>query len=256
MPYQSELETALAIARKAGELALSHFSRKTETFEKVDHSPVTIADQECEELISRLLSESYPGDGILGEEGTRVSSQTGRRWIVDPIDGTRDFVRRNPHWAIQIALESEDKIVLGVIHFPCLDETIHATFQGGCFWNGKPSRASGIDRLDQAILMVSGFKSAWETWPPEQVRYLTEKCWTVRCYGGCYDVAMIARGKADIWLSGSGMPWDYAPAQIVAHECGAHFLTKDGSSRIDADHCIVCAPGLVEELRRILSLGR
>jgi len=255
MPYQSELKTARAIARKAGELALSYFFRTTETIEKLDHSPVTVADQECERLISRLLSESYPGDGILGEEGARVSSRSGRRWIVDPIDGTRDFVRRNPNWAIQLALESEGKIVLGVIHFPCLDETIHATTEGGCYWNGEPSRVSSIDRLDQAILMVSGFKSAWETWPPEKVRYLTEKCWTVRCYGGCYDVAMIARGKADIWLSGSGMPWDYAPAQIVAQECGARFLTKDGTARIDANHCVVCSPGLVEELRQILSLG-
>jgi fructose-1,6-bisphosphatase/inositol monophosphatase family enzyme len=86
------------------------------------------------------------------------------------------------------------------------------------------------------------------------VRLLTERCWTVRCYGGCYDVITLATGKTDIWLSGSGMEWDYAPVQIIASECGARFLTKEGDNRIDAKHCVVCAPGIETELREILGI--
>jgi fructose-1,6-bisphosphatase/inositol monophosphatase family enzyme len=83
---------------------------------------------------------------------------------------------------------------------------------------------------------------------------LTENCWTVRCYGGCYDVIMLARGKADIWLSGSGMEWDYAPVQVIARECGARFLTKAGDDRIDAKNCVVFAPGIESEIRKILEI--
>jgi fructose-1,6-bisphosphatase/inositol monophosphatase family enzyme len=125
----------------------------------------------------------------------------------------------------------------------------------GCYWNEERVAASDIKRLDKSILMVSGFKAAWESWPPQAVRLLTEKCWTVRCYGGCYDVAMLARGKTDIWLSGSGMEWDYAPVQVIARECGARFLTKDGSDRIDASHCVIFAPGLEREIRAILGIS-
>jgi fructose-1,6-bisphosphatase/inositol monophosphatase family enzyme len=87
------------------------------------------------------------------------------------------------------------------------------------------------------------------------VRLLTKKCWTVRCYGGCYDIIMLARAKADIWLSGSGMEWDYAPVQVIARECGARFLIRDGSDRIDAKHCVVCAPGIEREVRDLLGIS-
>jgi fructose-1,6-bisphosphatase/inositol monophosphatase family enzyme len=86
------------------------------------------------------------------------------------------------------------------------------------------------------------------------MRFLTENCWTVRCYGGCYDVIMFAQAKAEIWLSGKGMEWDYAPVQVIARECGARFLTKEGTDRIDAGHCVLCAPGIENEIRRILEI--
>ncbi len=255
MPYERELEAALAIARAAGELTLHYFNQETETDEKEDQSPVTVADRESEALICRLLGERYPEDGIVGEEGAQVPSRSGRLWIVDPIDGTRDFVRRTQFWSVQIALQDAGRVVLGIVHLPCLNETFHALDGGGCYWNGRRTSASKISRLDRSILMISGFQDVWKTWPPDAVRYLTENCWTVRGYSGCYDVTMIARGKADLWLSGNGMPWDYAPAVVIARECGARFITRAGDDRIDVKHCLVCTPGLEAELRRILRIG-
>jgi histidinol-phosphatase len=252
--YEYETQSALEIAQKAGELALQYFVPDTPAEEKSDASPVTIADRECERMISRLLMERFPGDGILGEEGAQVPSQTGRRWLIDPIDGTRDFVRRNSFWSVQLALQVESQVVLGVIYCPCLNEMLYAVSGSGCFWNGERVMGSRIDRLNKSILMVSGFANAWRTWPPEAVRALTERCWTVRCYGGCYDVITFARGKADIWLSGCGMEWDYAPVQIIAKECGASFLTKEGDNRINAKNCVLCAPGIEKEIRSILKI--
>jgi len=231
-----------------------YHERETETEEKDDLSPVTVADRECEKLICRMLSEDFANDGILGEEGSFQPSQSGRRWIIDPIDGTRDFVRRIPFWSIQMALQDEDRIVLGVIFLPAQAEMFHAVSGSGCYWNDRLTQASNITRLDKAILMVSGFRDAYDTWGQEQIRYLTRNCWTVRAYSGCYDVTMIARGKADIWLSGNGMEWDYAPACVIARECGAKFLTREGNDRIDSRHAVIFTAGLEEEVRRILKI--
>jgi fructose-1,6-bisphosphatase/inositol monophosphatase family enzyme len=252
--YQFECETMLRAAREAGALALRHFHAGTVAEEKSDRSPVTAADRECERLIRDILSSSFPDDGILGEEEAPKPSRSRRRWLVDPIDGTRDFVRGNEFWSVQIALEVEGALVLGAVYLPCLARMLYAISGGGAYWDDTPAVASATSSLDQAILMVSGFKSVWNAWGLEPVRRLTEACWTVRGYGAGYDVAMLARGKADIWLSGAGMEWDYAPARIIAQEAGAVFLTADGSSRIDARHCLICTPALEPELRHILRI--
>ncbi len=254
MSYERELQEALKLARDAGILALKYFEAATPAEEKPDASPVTAADRECEKLILRRIHDQFPDDGILGEEGAFIASRSGRRWLIDPIDGTRDFVRQNIFWSVQLSLQLGDKVVLGVIYCPCTKELLHAVSGSGCFYNATPVSASGIPSLDKAILMVSGFKAAWNSWPAEAVRHLTEKCWTVRAYGGCYDVFMLARGKADIWLSGSGMEWDYAPAKIIATECGARFLTSSGDGRIDAKNCVICAPGIQAEVCKILRI--
>jgi fructose-1,6-bisphosphatase/inositol monophosphatase family enzyme len=254
MTYERETEKALRIAREAGELALRYFSKMTPAEEKEDASPVTIADRECERLIARRLQEHFAEDGILGEEGSLCPSRSGRRWLIDPIDGTRDFVRRNSFWSVQLSLQIGDQVVLGIIYSPCTEEMLYASSGSGCYWNEARVAASNISCLDKSILMVSGFKAAWNSWPPDAVRLLTERCWTVRCYGGCYDIIMLARGKADIWLSGSGMEWDYAPAQVIARECGARFLTRTGSERIDERHCVVCTQGIENEIRKVLKI--
>ncbi len=255
MIYERELEIALDIVKKAGALALQYFDQPTPAEEKPDASPVTIADRECEKLIRTALIQSFPQDGILGEEGSRVATQSGRRWLIDPIDGTRDFVRRNSFWSVQLALQVGERVELGIIYCPCMREMLYAISGQGCFWNDARVAASDISRLDKSILMVSGFNAAWSSWPAEAVRALTQNCWTVRCYGGCYDVILLARGKADIWLSGRGMEWDYAPVQVIARECGARFLTREGDDRIDAEHCVVFTNGLEQEIRSILQIS-
>jgi fructose-1,6-bisphosphatase/inositol monophosphatase family enzyme len=252
MRYEREIDETLKIAKESGVLALRLFDQPVLEELKEDFSPVTRADRECENLIARRLQEAFPDDGICGEEGARAPAKSGRRWLIDPIDGTKDFLRGNPQWAVQIALEIDGHVAAGVIHCPCLDETVHAADGAGCFWNGSQASASSITRLEKAILTVSGFNAAWKSWPEESIRRLIEKCWTVRCYGGAYNIIMLARGKADIWLSGRGMEWDYAPAQVIARHSGARFLTRSGGERIDEKHCVICAPSLIEEIRDVL----
>ncbi len=254
MQYKRELDAALEITRRSGALAMKHFIEGTPAEEKEDGSPVTAADRECERLVNEYLRETFPADGICGEEGAFQETSSGRRWLIDPIDGTRDFVRRTRFWSTMLALQAGSTVVLGVIYFPCLNESYYAAAGQGCCCNGKPIKASAMTQLNRSIVTVSGFPSVWRIWPPAGVRSLTERSWTVRGYGGCYDIAMLARGICEVWLSGNGMEWDYAPARILARESGATFLTRDGSDRIDAGNCVICAPGLESELRRILEI--
>ena len=115
--WSKELEVATDVARKAAELAL-RYQPGIVAETKPDKSPVTQADRECERMIARMLSDAFPEDGILGEEGARSDSRSGRRWIIDPIDGTRDYVRGNPLWANLIALEAEGDVAVGVVNLP------------------------------------------------------------------------------------------------------------------------------------------
>ena len=253
--YEYELDEALKIVKKAGALALRLFHQSVLEELKQDCSPVTQADREGERLIAHDLQAAFPDDGILGEEGVKVPSKSGRRWLIDPVDGTKDFVRGNPHWAVQLALQIGERVVAGVIHCPCLDETLLAADGEGAWWNGVRTTASTTAQVRKAVLTISGFNAVWSSWPEAAVHELTRRCWTVRCYGGAYNVIMLARGKTDIWLSGRGMEWDYAPAQVISRECGAYFLTRDGSERIDEKHALLHAPGLHRELRDILQIG-
>ena len=253
MKYEREIDEAVIIAKDAGALALSLFEKSVPEELKDDLSPVTCADREGEVFIVRRLREAFPEDGICGEEGARVPTKSGRRWLIDPVDGTKDFVRGNPYWAVQIALEIDGRVVAGVIHCPCLGETVHAADGSGCFCNDVRTAASTTTQLEKAIFTVSGFNFVWKSWPEDAIRRLAERCWTVRSYGAAYNLIMLARGKTDIWLSGRGMEWDYAPAQIIARQSGARFMTRDGGERIDEKHCVVCAPGLVGEIMEILT---
>src|SRR5258706_8979360 len=123
MTFGREIETARRAAERAVALALRHQTAGVQVEIKPDDSPVTIADRECEKLIAGLLDTAFPEDGILGEEGSRKESRSGRRWIIDPIDGTRDFVRGNPLWSVLIGLEEGSEVVAGVVHLPVLGHT-------------------------------------------------------------------------------------------------------------------------------------
>ncbi|HUO32417.1 MAG TPA: inositol monophosphatase family protein, partial [Bryobacteraceae bacterium] len=147
-----ELEMGRAVARQAGEIALRYYRTGIQADSKPDDSPVTRADRECELAIARALEEAFPDDGLLGEEGAEKPSRSGRRWIIDPIDGTRDFVRGNPAWANLIGLEADGEVVAGFANMPALGELFWAVRGGGAFVNGARIEASAISSVAEAVL--------------------------------------------------------------------------------------------------------
>jgi histidinol-phosphatase len=250
--WSKELELASEAARKAAELALKYQPNIVAEI-KPDKSPVTQADRECERMIANLLHEAFPDDGILGEEGARVESRSGRRWIIDPIDGTRDYVRGNPLWANLIALEVGNDVVAGVVNLPMLGRFYTGSRGGGAYCNGLAIHASQKTSLDESVLCVNGYdKVAKSPFYGRLLDWMT-RFWAVRGLGGAADAMMVASGQAEIWIEPSASPWDFAPLKVILEEAGARYLNVDGGSSIYAGNGIGCAPGLEQEVRRFLA---
>lgn len=251
------LEREIAFARRIAELAGDQAARirkdgiSAET--KPDQSPVTIADRENERLIREAVEDAFPHDGILGEEGSRKDGTSGRRWIIDPIDGTRDFVRGNRLWCVLIALESEGESQAGVAHFPMLGETYWAVRGLGSFCGERRLRASAIDRLEAAVLSPNGMHMMnGETYAPRMMEFMS-RSWAVRSLGGALDACMLADGQIDFWLERKAEVWDLAPLQVIIEEAGGVFFALDGSRRFDRGNAVACAPGIEPEARRFFA---
>ena len=251
--WMHELEVAEDAARRAAELALG-YQRGIVAETKPDGSPVTAADREGERLIARILNEAFPDDGLLGEEGTRAESRSGRRWIIDPIDGTRDYVRGNPLWANLIALEDRGEIVAGVVNLPMLGSLYTAGREGGAFRNGARIHASSKASVEESVLCFNGFNKIDGVPFRGQLFDWMVRCWAMRGLGGAPDAMMVAAGQAEIWIEPSASPWDFAPLKIILEEAGARYLNLDGGASIYAGNCVACAPGLELEVRRMLGL--
>lgn len=251
--WSRELGVAVGAARRAAELAL-RYQPGIEAETKPDDSPVTKADRECEQLIAGILTEAFPDDGILGEEGASLQSRSGRRWIIDPIDGTRDYVRGNPLWANLIALEAGDDIVAGVVNLPGLGSIFTAARGAGAYRNDSPIHVSTKAEVNESVLCFSGFSKLDRV--PFQTRLLDwmSRFWAVRALGGAPDAMMVAAGQAEIFIEADAKPWDFAPLKVIVEEAGGEYLNFDGGRSIYAGNCITCAPGLVGEIRNLLGL--
>ncbi len=242
------------MARQAGDVALGYQNRGFEVETKSDASPVTAADRECEQLIAAFLSGAFPDDGLLGEEGAVKESRSGRRWIIDPIDGTRDFVRGLDTWGVLIALEDGGEIVAGFCNLPAQGELYFATRDGGAYRNNQRIRASAVSELSQAMVCVNGFDAIGELPSGPQILDWMSQFWAVRSMGGCQDAMLVASGRAEIWIEPGGKAWDFAPLKIIAEEAGARFFNFDGGRSIYGGNCVICVPALEGEAKRLLGL--
>src|ERR1700756_716302 len=157
MAYDHEVAVVKLAAEQAGVLALDFQRRGVAAETKPDESPVTAADRACEKLIVETISREFPGDGVLGEEGANREGRNGRKWIIDPIDGTRDFVRGIPLWAVLIGLEVNGEVVAGTAHCPRQGLLLWAAKGVGAWANGLAIRVSDVLEPEEAVLSFNGF---------------------------------------------------------------------------------------------------
>jgi len=252
--YEREIEVARTAALRAGQLALRYQNQGVEPETKTDLSPVTIADRESERLIASLLAEAFPEDGLLGEEGGSKRPASGRRWIVDPIDGTREFLRGLPNWAVLIALESGGGVDAGVCHFPALNVTYHAARGAGAWRDDSRIRISKIAEPAQAVLYISELNEmAGLAFAPRLIEW-TRQFGMVHNYSSCQDAMYVAAGQAEVSIQAGGKAWDLAAPRIVAEEAGAVFFNFDGRQSIYGGNRVIAVPALAGGVRRLLGL--
>jgi histidinol-phosphatase len=248
MAYEKEMNVGAAIARRAGELALKIREGFLGVESKSDESPVTIADKACEKLIVEQLSEQFPGDGLLGEEGAARESSNGRKWIIDPIDGTRDFIRGTRAWSVLIGLEENGEVVAGHAYFPALNWMFSAAKGQGAFHDGVRVHASEVKTRSEALLCCNGL-SFMKVYPfsKDLIEWLAG-FWTVRSMGGCLDAMLVASGVADAWLEAKCKPWDLAPLRIICQEAGCVTFDFNGEDTIYGDNYVISVPALADEI--------
>ncbi len=253
MAFERELEVAREAAHRAGQLAL-HYQQQGVTAEiKEDESPVTVADRECEKLIVGILTAAFPQDGIMGEEGAGLDATSGRRWIIDPVDGTRDFSRGSPLWSVLIGLEQAGEVVVGVVNIPGWNQEYYATRGGGAFCNGRRIRVSNVDSASKAMLYFNKLREAYfRDFGPRLVDFMG-KFWAVRSMSGAPDAMLVAAGHGDVFVEPEAKPWDLAPIQVIVEEAGGLFFNFQGGRSIHAGNCVVCAPGMEAEVRQFLA---
>jgi histidinol-phosphatase len=230
-----DLDRALAVAveaaRAAGEVALKYYRSGFDVTLKADATPVTQADRGAEEAIREVLGRAFPEHGFLGEELGGVGDQQ-RRWIIDPIDGTKNFIRHIPVWATLIALEERGEVTVGVVYNPVSGDLLSARRGGGARLNGERVRVSATAALGEATLLHAGVGLLRQTGHWDGFVRLVDATDRQRGFGDYLGYALVAEGKAEIYLETDLKPWDLAPCKLVVEEAGGRFTDFAGISTI------------------------
>ena len=249
------MDFAARTLRAAGELTLAHF--RTAAVEwKSDGSEVTAADRAAEEHIRAAIADAFPDDGILGEEGEDRPSRSGRRWVIDPIDGTRSFASGVPLYSMLLTLEVDGAAVLGSVHVPVQNETLVAATGAGAWANGVRARVSECDDLGAARLVTSGLEY-WRDHSTDEHRAgfdrLVKATRFARTWGDGFGYLLVATGRVDLMAEPiCGAAWDIAPFGVIFGEAGGHFTQFDGSPVVPWSTSLAANPALSEAARRVL----
>jgi myo-inositol-1(or 4)-monophosphatase len=228
----ADLELAQRAARAAGEVLLSYYGRAPEGLESKTSAtdPVSDADREAERVIRELLEAERPDDGLMGEEGSRSPAPSGRRWIVDPLDGTVNFLYGLRAWGVSIALEDEEGLAVGVVFNPVSGECFEAERGKGATVNADPIHVTGCRSLDRAMVATGfSYESERRADQAEILVSLLPRIRDLRRAGAAaLDLAYVAAGRADAFYERGLKRWDEAAGLLLVHEAGGVTADLDG----------------------------
>ena len=247
------LDFAIETAYLAGKLTLGYFQTNLEIQFKKDDSPVTVADRKAEELIRARIEKHFPTHAIVGEEmGAGGSENASHRWFIDPIDGTKSFMRGIPLYAVLIGLEIDGRIEVGVVYFPGLNEILYASSNGGAYWNGRPSRVSPQTDFSRAIIAFSD-PHCFETFGRREVWERLKKATYYRAgLSDAYGHALVATGRAELMLDPIMNSWDCGPFPVILREAGGFFGDWAGNETIFANEAISTSQALLPDVLKII----
>jgi histidinol phosphatase-like enzyme (inositol monophosphatase family) len=260
-PLAESVDFAMQAARRAGEIILPYFQGGVAVETKGDGSPVTLADRGAEQELRRLIRERFPDDGVLGEEFGELPGTSGRRWILDPIDGTKAFVRGVPLFGVLIGMEQDGEPVLGVVYMPALDEWVYAARGQGCWWlpsgrkPGAPprrARVSSVPALGEALLLVNSYEYFAKGNRVAAHDLLLRAARHQRGWGDCYGHILVATGRAEVCVDPIMSPWDNAPLLPILQEAGGTFTDWQGRATVHGGDGVSTNGKVYEEVMRVV----
>jgi len=247
------LAVAVDAAREGGRRTLAYFNAGTPVEWKVDHTPVTVADRESEVAIRSVIEKAFPQHAVLGEEQGEKPGSAPYRWIVDPLDGTRTFVRGVPLYGTLIGVEHRGEPIVGVVYLPALDEIVAAARGDGCTWNGQPCRVSGVARMEDALVSTTDERVARAR--SGAYDRLVANVALTRTWADCYAYVLVATGRAEVALDPVMNLWDCAALLPIVEEAGGRFTDWKGERTIRGNEAVATNGHLHETVLAALRDG-
>jgi histidinol-phosphatase len=249
---ESLLQAVRECAQLAGSVALSHYRKDLAVEWKGDGSPVTAADRGAEEAVRDWIAARFPDDGVLGEEFGERPGTSGRRWVIDPIDGTKSFVRGVPFWGSLVAVLEGDRVLAGAANFPATGDAIAAAAGCGSWHNGSRTTVSGVAELGAATVLITDDRVFPSTARREAWRRIWDAAAVARTWGDAFGYLMVATGRAEVMVDARIRAWDIACFLPIIEEAGGVFTDIDGAVTAFGPDSIATNAALAAESRRIL----
>ena len=252
-PLDSLVGPAADLARLTGDIALSYYRSNLAVETKADGSPVTIADRAAETAARDWVRRFFPEDGLLGEEFGEERPGAARRWVIDPIDGTKAFVRGTPLWGSLVALCEGDRVLAGAAYFPAVGEMLAAAPGAGCWWNDSRCAVSAVSDLgaatvlttDPAFLERPQYRDGWER--------VSSAARVSRTWGDCFGYLLVATGRAEAMCDPVMNPWDAAALQPIIEEAGGCFTDWTGATTAFGGSVVATNGALASAVREMLA---
>lgn len=246
------LEAVRELATLSGQVAFSYFGKSPAIEHKSDGSPVTVADRTAEEFARGWIERRFPDDGVMGEEFGETNPSARRRWIIDPIDGTKAFIHGVPLWGTLVAVCEGEHVLAGAASFPALNEDVAAAVGTGAWWNGSQCRVSMVGAIADALVLTTGLhfaaapgrRSGWER--------LVERAKIARTWGDCYGYMLVATGRAEVMADASLSAWDAAAFLRILIEAGGVFTDFERRETAFGGSAIATNRALAVEARVLL----
>jgi len=250
-PSSIWLQAVAELAKLTGAAALEYFRRGFDVERKADGSPVTVADRDAERRARDWLARRFPDDSVVGEEWGTSVGRSGRTWLLDPIDGTRSFVRGVPLWGSLVALVEGEVVLAGAAAFPAVEETLASARGEGCWHNGARCQVSSLANLSDATALTSdtqrfsdvATRQAWDT--------LAGRVAETRTWGDCYGYLLVATGRAEIMIDVALHPWDIACFAPIIEEAGGHLTDFTGKPYPPLETAIASNAALAAPVRQL-----
>lgn len=246
------LDAVQEVARLAGAQALRFYRTEVQVESKHDGSPVTIADRTAEQRAREWIMRRFPDDGILGEELGDHKPEARRRWVLDPIDGTKTFIRGVPLWGTLVAVAEGMSVLAGAAFFPAVDEMLGAAPGQGCWWNGARAHVSPTADLARATVLATDERFLEHPLRRERWRHVADAAAVSRSWGDCYGYLLVATGRAEVMVDPVLSPWDSAALMPLIVEAGGVFTDWTGAPTGFGGNAIATNTALGPSVRELL----